>query len=159
MKTRVTILAAMLFAAGVVASCEEKLADVSPKLEPIDVLFTEFLLGDCQWKNYDSDGDTLIIINYTGGFGKHVACPGDSDDDTYPTDDLQYTLLLASGTARNSPVVNITKQLTKTAENEYNFSIDITTGNQRAISPWLVAIAVPKLSNDATISLNVNEHY
>ena len=57
MKTRVTILAAMLLIAGVVASCEEKVADV-PKLTD------GFSLDSVAYSLCSSQGDLLSLREY-----------------------------------------------------------------------------------------------
>ena len=156
-KSRKVVLAAMpsvvlIFSLLVMAASCEK-----PEKFPMDVSFTEYSLEgtSCQWTNLNYNKD-LIVINSNEELENYISC---SDGSYIEIDFSKYTLLLASGQTRNAPIEEITKKLTKTAKNEYDFDIDVTTGNLRAITPWLVAITVSKISDDAVVSLNVNEHY
>ena len=136
------------------------------RIVPIEIPFEDYLLKgtSCVWKNLIYK-DNLVIINSNEELEQYICMGGGLLGDCiascvdYSTIDfLKYTLLVTSGSC-SSGIQKITKQLINTAENKYNFNIDITLNFTTATPKWVVTILISKISQHVAVSLNVDRHY
>ena len=122
---------------------------------PIEIPFEDFSLfgTGCWWTNLLND-KTLIIINNDEELENYITCGGG----IYPElDFLHYTLLQVNGRL-TSNLISKEVQLQQISGNEYVLSVDIVYGTAAIPETWLISIKVPKLPQNATINLTVNEH-
>ena len=120
---------------------------------PTEIPFTEYSLvsTSCQWTNFDSD--TVIVINSDNELENYIVCT----DGSYPDVDFsQYTLLLTRGWS-TSGINHIDIAFKESTVNQYALDITIHTNMTAEAPPWWVSIVVPKMDNDAIITLNVQQ--
>lgn len=148
MKTKKIILILSIFSA-VVIGCNNNY--------PTEISFNDYSLStSCQWKDFVCDGydGELIIINNNEELNNYITCANDS----YPVIDFsEYTLLLVNGCSPND-VIDITTSLFKKNDtNRYTLNITVHLGVLRVMDKWNISILIPKVSNNATIKLNVQQ--
>ena len=112
-----------------------------------------YLLNDCSWSLMEAD--TLYLINSQEELFTYFNCVNGSPTEI---DFSRQTLLLVSGRS-TSGIHAIFKQLMETERNRYTFDIDITLNMTMEAPRWIEAVLISKMSDDAVISLNVNQHY
>jgi hypothetical protein len=87
--------------------------------------------------------------------GQLFSCP----EGSYPEIDFaKYDLIFAAGMATSSPAEVIKRQLYRISGNEYSLYCEIRPGPALTPGPWVISILAPKLSQNAIISLDVNQH-
>ena len=128
---------------------------------PIEIPFTEYSLTgtSCQWLYNSPFGfDKITIINsdhelenYIEELGNYYACTDDNPEINFS----EYSLICARGRASSSPA-DTEKQLLQISENEYSLELIIRPGPSPTFVPWFISIIVPKLSQNAVITLNIN---
>ena len=125
---------------------------------PIEIPFEEYSLAGtfCQWKlrpNSHDFCDKLTIINNIVEFNNNITCTQGS----YPPD-IDYsekTLLLANGYSQGYPV-GITKiAFLKNSANNYTLNITVWSGILGTVLEWHSPILIPKISNESTVTLEV----
>jgi hypothetical protein len=151
MKTTFLQLAAvLLLLAGGVASCGKENED------PIEIPFEEYSLANtnCGWHNLNYN-NTVIIINNNAELENYITCT----EGIYPTIDFsKNTLLLASG--GSGAREDIITTFFQCSNNKYALKVDIySSAFLPAITTWTVSILTPKISNNATITLDIQETY
>ncbi|MDR2962688.1 MAG: InlB B-repeat-containing protein [Bacteroidales bacterium] len=119
---------------------------------PQGIPFTEYSLpiSSCQWINFDQN--QVFIINSEEEFQTYVSCTGNSSSGI---DFAQYSLLLVSGQSSNG-INNITKEIQQLSTNIYTLTVTITQQDSPIIENWVVSIFTSKLSDFASITLNIN---
>ena len=124
--------------------------------EPIEIPFTEYSLtgSSCQWAWANIEFEKANVINSKEELEKYIVC---SESSYLEIDFSKYTLLLSRGVT-TSGVVAFEKQLQQISIHEYSLYVDIAIGITTMPGSWLVAIIVPKLSQNAVVTLNTNVH-
>ena len=120
---------------------------------PIEIPFTEYSLTEilCQWTNFESN--EVIIINNDEKMRDYIVCTG---DDYSKIDFSEHSLLLARGWA-TSGIRYLNINFFKEAANEYTLNVSIHT-NMTGVAPtWLISIITPKIDNETSITLNVQQ--
>ena len=120
--------------------------------------FTEYSLGDyCQWTNLNHGNDTVIIINSDTMLENYIACMGG----TYPAIDFnQNSLLLIYGNSNSHVFSAIAKSfnITHIIPSKFELNIDVYLDDSPTTSQqWFVAVIVPKLLQNADITLNLGK--
>jgi hypothetical protein len=145
------IMTGLFFIAGCKKDNEKK--PIEEPEYPIEIPFTEYSLAEnCQWTNLAYD-NTVIVINSDETLEKYVSCTGDG---YLEIDFSKQTLLLANGWATNG-IHFLDIHFSKEAANEYILNVSICTDATAVAPHWLISIITPKISNVATIILNVQK--
>ena len=116
--------------------------------------FTEYSLIDtlCQWENLNYDSK-VNIVNSNKELEKYIACI----DSSYSEIDFsKYTLLLTCGRT-NYGILDINTTFLKNNTNKYTLNIIVHLNVAMVAEKWTVAILVSKISDNATIKLNVQQ--
>jgi hypothetical protein len=148
----------LLFAVVSCDSSKEPSANGEMEEEAVSVPFTIFSLDgiDCFWvmlPTYPIPQEELIIINNDRELKKYIVYWGDI---SYPVIDFsKYTLLLIRGVARAN-VVDICVNLFQNGR-RYTLNVDIQLGPLAVMEGWAIGILTPKPSNNANITLKVEE--
>jgi hypothetical protein len=127
---------------------------------PIDVPFTEYLLGEtlCLWANLSTypypSGTVVIIINNEEELEQYITCA----EGNYPEVDFRsHTLLLAKGRSNNGQINDINKNLLKLSSQEYQLNIELFYGMTTTAECWIVALIMEKISDECNVTLNITE--
>ena len=122
----------------------------------IEIPFTEYSLEEtsCQWTNFESN--KVIIINSDEKLRDYIVC---TDDDYSKIDFSKHSLLFTSGMASSSPADVIEIRLQQILENEYTLHLKVRPGLLGTPGRWYVSIITPKIQNETTITLNVQQIY
>ena len=128
----------------------ESLIAPNPYLFIIRGLFEGRTLCQCVDLNYD---DEAIVINSYEGLEKYILCKRDG----YPEIDFsKHTLLLARGTAKS--VISSKEMISiflENSTNDYTLNLTIYLNPLLTLQPWHFSVLVPKLPDEATITLSV----
>jgi len=117
---------------------------------PIEIPLEEYSLADtsCQWTSFEAR--KVIVINSDEELQNYIECPNGS----YPQIDfLRHSLLLVNAIAPSAPAEVISTQLLMTSDNEYSLNLVIKSGLLGTPGPWLLSIIVPKLTQNAILTL------
>ena len=133
-----------------VAGCKKD--DKKEDSYPRDIPFTEYSLEICQWTNLAYD-DKVILINSDEELENYIIC---TDENYSKIDFLEYSLLLARGVSSNG-IRHIDINFSKDTVNEYALNVIIHKDLTTVAQPWLISIITPKIGNEATIILNVQQ--
>ena len=117
---------------------------------PKEISFIDCSLeyNDCRCEFSSFNRDYCAIINSNEELKNYFECY----PDTYPEIEFsEYTLLLARGTAIT---VLKERQLQQISKNEYSLNVGIIYSLVYDL-PWVIVLKVPKLSENATVKLNV----
>ena len=120
---------------------------------PIEIPFTEYSITgtSCQWTNFESNKG--IIINSDEKLQNYIVC---ADDDYSKIDFSEHSLLLVRVGA-TSGIRYIDINFFKETANEYTLNVLIHT-DMTAVAPGrLISIIVPKIDDEVTITLNVQQ--
>jgi len=124
---------------------------------PIEIPFEGYSITatSCYWINltyptYPANGD-LKVINSNEELENYITC----SVGTYPEIDFsKHTLLVSSGFTTNMNMLsNI--ELLQNSFSEYTLNLLIQVTNFTVPSGWLYAFLMPKISDEATVILNV----
>lgn len=119
---------------------------------PVSIPFTEYSLPEtCQWKNFESNN--VIVINSDNELNDYIIC---TDDNYLKIDFSKYSLLLARGWV-TSGIHYIDVDFLKNTASEYILNATIHTNMTAAPATWIISIITPKIGDEATISLNVQQ--
>jgi hypothetical protein len=120
---------------------------------PKEVLFEEYSLEgtSCKWENFESN--KVIIINSDEELSDYIVCAG---NDRSNIDFLKHSLLLARGGA-TSGISYIDIDFSQETVDNYALNVNIHTTPITYPQPWLISIVTPKIDNEATIALNVQQ--
>ena len=163
-KKKILLLCAFMVLVATVTSCKDD------SNEPVVCFPTEFTVNAewrgsasfdylCTWKYllladmadyYEYSG--MFIINSEEELENYVSCI----DGSYPAviDFSKYTMLLVNDfTPYNISEINTT--FWQNGINEYTLNIKVDGGIASVITPWVVAVTVPKINSEAKIKLNV----
>ena len=115
--------------------------------------FENFSLGGpCQWTlPYNWLGN--VIINSEKEFENYMVC----HEGTSGIDFSQHTLLLVQNGAAYG-IVLIEKYFQQISNTEYNFYVNVTTGDAPVAEYFLESVLVPKLPQNATVNFIINRH-
>ena len=127
---------------------------VKGKDYPIEIPFTEYSLVGCQWQWINIGFDKVTIINSNHELGNYIQCDGGYQE----LDFTKYTLLLARGTG-TSGISAFEKQLQQISINGYSLYVDITRNDTAIPQGWFISVKIPKLPQNAVVTLNVNDHH
>ena len=118
---------------------------------PKEIPFTEYSLAgtSCQWRNFESD--KVIVINSDEELQNYIVC---ADDNYSKIDFSRYSLMCAMGTSPSSPPEVSITQLLQTSDNEYALHFTVRPGVLGTPGPWFISIKIPKLSQNAIVTLN-----
>ena len=121
---------------------------------PIEIPFTDYSLSEtsCQWINFESN--KVIIINSDEKLIDYIVC---TDNDYPKIDFLDHSLLLISGMASGSPADVIEIELQQILVNEYALHLKVRPGPAATPGRWYISIIIPKILQDAIITLNVQQ--
>jgi len=110
------------------------------------------LCHQVKWPEFEVD-DKIITINSEEELKNHINC---RDNTVFPTIDFsKYTLLMARGT-NSTYIRTIRARFSQKASNEHILFVDIQSSAAHAITQWATLLLVPKLSEQAVISLEIN---
>lgn len=129
-------------------SCEDTNKKYNP---PIEVHFTEYSLFeiDCWETNFNFN--EVIIINNNEKLKKYIVCTSE----IYPEIDFsKYTLLLAKGGTGNE-VDSVDIVFLQNALKKYTLSVTVYLTAATRPDIWRIAILVPKINDNVSITLNV----
>ena len=123
---------------------------------PIEIPFEEYSFSPYCWLELGNiDIDSVTIINSEQELANYVTCV----DGTYSEIDFsQYTLLFAYGDTPLS-VISLEKQLQQISISEYSLYVNVKLGTIMPMYGWMISIKVPKLSQNAVVTLNVDLHH
>jgi len=119
----------------------------------IKIPFTEYSLVEtsCQWEGFESN--KVIIINNDEELREYVVC---TEDNYSKIDFSEHSLLLTRGrSATGFRYIDI--KFFEEETNEYTLAVTIHTDRTAAALPWLISIITPKIQNETTITLNVQQ--
>jgi len=124
---------------------------------PVDLDVSDFSLNEtaCNWNWPTLMTNTLFVINSVEEFVSKISC----QNDNVPAIDFKKYSLLYTWGSTTSGVHSIKKHLKQTSKNDYKLSIDVKLNMATVAEGWRIVILTPKLSNNATIVLDVNLHY
>ena len=125
-----------------------------PTNYPLEVPFMEYILDSsyCNWNFTNFNTDTVYIVNSEIELTAFTTCTGDS---IFPTIDFtQYSLLLVRGYA-DSATSAIAKSFDQISLLGYELNIGTYLNDTANLQEWLVAVVVPKITQNATIALNI----
>ena len=138
----------------VVALKVPKLPKVTVELNvKSNILLEEYSLAgiSCWWINLDSN-NMLTIINSNEELENYITCTNGS----YPEINFsEKTLLLASGYFTSQPAWIIDAALLEESANKYILKLTISPGAAASPSTWRFAFLTPKLTNEVTVTLDV----
>ena len=107
----------------------------------------------CFWNIFQLN-EALLIINSDEEFDE--ICP---PDDSYPEIDFSKNTLLCAQGGVPTGIVSVIRRLEQISIDEYILHVDVTKDGTQFPTPWRFFMIVPKLSPNAVVTLNVNEHY
>jgi len=116
----------------------------------IDIPITEYSLEStsCQWESFAPD--TVIVINSDAELENYLTCTD------YPAVDFNlYSLLLVRGSTDYGTISHIIKDLARLSAKEYRLNIKVQANDTSATEEWILAVLVPKLPQNSTVSLNL----
>lgn len=114
------------------------------KTYPIDIKIEDFASSkSCNWQNLKPD--TLYLINSAAELSEYFPCQEYIDF-------VKYSLLVVLGKEKNG-IYELTKQLTQTSQDEYEFKVNVILEDTIATPNWIVSVLIPKLSDKAQIQL------
>ena len=107
----------------------------------------------CQWTNLNYNG-TVIMVNSNEEMNKYVICT----DGSYPVIDFsKYTLLLVS--TGSGDISKIDTTFFKNSTNQYTLKVTIHLTMAAAVLKWTFSFLTPKISNEATVALDIQQTY
>jgi hypothetical protein len=109
--------------------------------------------GECAWNYlYLRDlKDSVYIINSQEIFSEFISC-----DESHQTLDFSgNTVLFVQGHTPQSPV-NRTYKLIQLSQDNFQLEIDVEQGLLAMPGSWRIALSIPKITPNATLSLTVN---
>jgi len=127
--------------------------NVDYKEYPINIPFTEYSLAGsaCHWTKFESN--KIIVINNDEELKDYIIC---TDENYPPIDFLKYSLLLVRGISTQG-IYYIDIDFSKDTVNEYTLNVIIHTYWSFIVEDWLISIITPKIGNETTIALNVQQ--
>lgn len=125
-----------------------------------EISFIEYILTDstCYWKNFQNNeghSSELIIINNYDELNNELECEEATDESEI--DFSKQTLLLTRGVSTSSDAEVLDVQLDRVAEGTYALYVKVRRGKALTPGPWAVAIITQKISDDAIVTLNVEQ--
>jgi hypothetical protein len=153
MKKQFTVILLSLFSM-IFVNCGQ---DERIEKYPLDLDVSDFSLTGtaCNWNWPTLMTDTLFVINTVEEFVSKISC---QNDNVPAIDFKKHSLLFTRGTT-TSGVHSISKHLKQTSKNDYQLSIDVILNDATVAEGWRIVILTPKLSKNATIVLDVNQHH
>jgi hypothetical protein len=161
----VATLCIVLIGFFMAASCEKPTAQIpsdndkeNTNTEAIE--FSEYSLTQCHWNTWNTKNfvqDSVYIINSQEEFLMFISC----DEDSMPApivDFNEYSLLLVRG-GTTTGIESIAKTLQQLSIHKYELNIEITLNMAAIAEGWVIAILIPKLSQNTIIVLNKVEHF
>ena len=121
---------------------------------PKEISFEEYsLIGtSCRVQRTNIGSDKVLVISNNHELENYIQC-----DDSYPVFDFtKYTLLFACG-GGTSGIAAIEKNFQQISISEYSLYVDITRNATAIPQRWSASIKVPKLPQNAVVTLNVND--
>ena len=124
---------------------------------PAEISYTEYLIiksveiTSCQWSNFEPE--TIIIVNSEKELRNYYIC---DDAENSNIDFSKHSLLIVRGVAMYGIIYFKIAFLRETV-NKYSLNINIHTNAICHAPHWYISIITPKLDDEATIKLNVQQ--
>lgn len=144
------------------ASCDDD--DNKNDKYPKKIKIVEKAAPDCSWITFPENG-RYIIINSQEELERHIRCYDEQKKSSKGIEDVinqkeapkydfdKYTVLFYCGESTDE-ISDLTYELVQSADKKYDFNVKIKQSGLETISPWYVAVVVPKIPTDATIAFN-----
>jgi hypothetical protein len=144
------------------------------------LLFTLLLMGLAGCEGEESGGIEIIDLPMELPINPYSACLDNVEKDkirlinskqallilscednilNWNIDFDKYSILLVTGTAIASPATIDNWEFTQLESNNYQLEVDIKLGYRSALDSWAILILTPQLSQNAAISLNLNQYF
>jgi hypothetical protein len=122
---------------------------------PIDIPFEKYSLAgtSCLWEKFEPN--KAIIINSDEEMENYVVCT----DDTYPQIDFSKQSLILTRSNATPGIRAIDIDFVKNTVSEYVLSVILHVDGTAYPQPWRISIITPKMGNEETIVLNVQQTY
>ena len=122
---------------------------------PVEIPCEEFSLegSSCLWKYFTDH--IALLINNSEDLEEYINCPVGN----YPVIDFDnYSLIVARGLFPSSPIWITNVFLFKYDPVEYVYRVELMVGYAGTPGSWLSAILIPKIADDAVISLEIEKY-
>ena len=122
---------------------------------PIEISIKKISFEGFSCQLEDFADNKPIIVNSMEEFGNYVNC-----ENGFPPeiDFSKCTLLMARGQSSNG-IYDKTATFIQNAENEYTLEVRIGLGITMFAQHWSILIFVPKIADDALVTLDVQYYY
>jgi hypothetical protein len=154
MKTLKFLIFAML-ALSMCMACS-KLVTPGQEAGEVEIESHDYTLQgtSCSWQYSKLKAGTVYLINSQEELSSIISC---KENEMPHIDFGKYSLLLTRG-GTTSGIHAFEKQLRQISLSEYSLYVDITLNATTVAQGWSISIKVPKLSPNAVVTLNINEH-
>ena len=106
----------------------------------------------CSWNFNGLTQDSVYVIDSEIELMNFVSCMGSI---LPPNIDFnEHSLLLVQGNTLSGSILTIDKSLKCISKNNYKLNVDVRLNDASPSQPWLVAVKVPKLAQNAVVQLN-----